>query len=861
MKSQSTLLLSVALLSFAGTAFSQIGDRLDRPDLKQELRVPRELIPPAPVLSPEEALRSFVVEPGFRIELVAAEPLIEDPVAIAFDPDGRIWVVEMRGYMHDVDGRGEDLPNGRVVFLEDTDGDGRMDKSTVFLDGVVMPRSIALVGDGVLVGAPPYLRFYRDTNGDGRADERTLVADDYGVAVIPERPEVANAERAPSELMWSLDNWIRVGEYIAKFRYDGEGFVRAPSRFRGQWGLTQDDWGRVYYNSNSSQLRGDHINADYFDRNPHFANPRGVNVLVAEDQRVWPIRVTPGVNRGYQPGILRDDGTLNAFTAACAPTIFRGHMFPADYYGNAFVAEPAAHLVKRNYVVENADGSIRASHAYEGREFLASTDERFRPVDLATGPDGALYVVDLYRGILQHRISLTTYLRRQILERGLDQPIGLGRIYRIVPEGAPVPAERLRPRFSAGTPAQWVKHLSHPNGWWRQTAQRLLVERTERSVAPELRRLAVSGSDPRARLHALWTLDGLNEIDLATLRPALSDEHHHLRAAAVRLHERWLHTEQHGEAARRITSLRQDPSAFVRVQVAFSTGNIRSPENDRLLADMVQAYPGDAYLADASLSGLHGRELELLTRLVSDRTWMARRHPAANRLLQGLASSIIAEQNTSRIIDLFALLEGRPSEVAQLLVEGASQGITGARMGHLELPTAPKALLALLRDEAPASLRAAAARLERFVLWPDKAGAEPLPRPLTVEESRLFGQGRTLYNMTCAACHQGDGGGLEGVAPPLAGVDWVTGPADRSARILLHGLSGPVDVLGKTYNLEMPAVGFMVDDQIASVLTYIRRAWGHGADPVSADFVSTLRQKYSTRERPWSAAELREQEK
>ena len=856
MRRHSALLLLAACLSLAGTGAPQIGDRLDRPDLKQELRVPRELIPPAPVLSPDEALRSFVVEPGFRVELVAAEPLVEDPVAITFDPDGGIWAVEMRGYMHDVDGRGEDLPNGRVVFLEDTDEDGRMDKSTVFLDGIVMPRSLALVGDGVLVGAPPYLWFWRDTDGDGRADERTVVAEDYGVAVIPERPEVANAERAPSELMWSLDNWIRVGEYIAKFKYDDGAFVRAPSRFRGQWGISQDDWGRVYYNSNSSQLRGDHINADYFDRNPHYSRPRGVNVLVAEDQRVWPIRVTPGVNRGYEPGILREDGTLNAFTAACAPTIFRGHLFPSAYYGNAFVAEPAAHLVKRNHVAEHADGSVGAFHAYEGREFLASTDERFRPVDLATGPDGALYVVDFYRGILQHRISLTTYLRNQILERGLDKPLGRGRIYRIVPEGAPPPSERARPRFSAETPLQWVAHLSHPNGWWRQTAQRLLVERNAQSVVPELRRLALAGDDPRGRLHALWTLDGLDAIDLATLGPALSDAHHHVRAAAVRLHERWLHTERHEEAANRITSRSEDPSAFVRVQVVFSAGEIRSPRVDRLLARMVQAHPGDAYLADAFMSGLQGRELEVLRTLLSDRTWMAGRHAAQDRLLQGLASAVVAEQKMPRIMDLLALLDGQPSDVAGLLVDGASAGITSARIGHLDLPAAPRPLLALLADETPAALRTAAARLERFVFWPDKAGAERLPRPLTEQESRWFGQGRTIYNMTCAACHQGDGGGLEGVAPPLAGASWVTGPPDRTARILLHGLTGPVEVLGKTYNLEMPAFGFMVDDQIASVLTYIRRSWGHGADPVSPAFVRGLRQQHAGRERAWTAAEL-----
>lgn len=849
------LLVWAAVLSGAGTAFSQIGDGLDRPEETQKLLVPRDQIPPAPVLSPEEALDSFEVEPGFRIELVAAEPLVEDPVAIDFGPDGRIWAVEMRGYMHDVDGSGEDLANGRVVVLEDTDGDGRMDKNTVFLDGLVMPRSIAVVGDGALVGAPPNLWFCRDTDGDGRADERTLVADDFGVAVIPERPEVANAERAPSTILWSLDNWIRVGEYVAKFRYDSGRFVRAPSRFRGQWGISQDDWGRIYYNSNSDQLRGDPVAADYFDRNPHLFNPRGVNMRLAEDQRVWPLRVTPGVNRGYQSDILRSDGKLNAFTAACAPTVYQGHLFPDEYHGNAFVAEPAAHLVKRNIIVENADGSVNARQAYEGREFLASTDERFRPVDLATGPDGALYVVDLYRGILQHRISLTTYLRKQILERGLDKPVGLGRIYRIVPENPKAPSAPTRPRFASETPAQWVAHLSHPNGWWRQTAQRLLVERGDQSVVPDLRRLAVSGDDPRARLHALWTLDGLEATDLDLLRRGLSDDHPHVRAAAVRLNERWL-TESREQAVENILSLRTDPSAIVRVQVAFSMGEIRSDRADELLAEMVRAFPGDAYLADAALSGLHGRELELLETLLSDPDWVAERHAAANRFIHGLASCVVAEREPARMMRLFALMENQPAEVAKALVEGMTSGITGARRGHLELPSQPEALLALQNDKSPTALREAATRLDGFVFWPGKAGVEPPPRPLTAHENNLYRQGRVLYNMNCAACHQVGGGGMEGLAPPLAGSEWVTGPAGRPARILLHGLTGPIDVLGKTYNLDMPAFGFMVDDQIAAILTYIRRAWGHNADPVPPEFVSKLRGRHSARDEAWRANEL-----
>ncbi len=276
--------ISLALLAPALLLHGQIGDKPGEP---QAALVPAALIPPSPALTAEEEMKTFQVAPGFRVELVASEPLVGDPVAMAFAPDGRLWVVEMRGYMPDLDGTGEDQPAGRVVVLTDTDGDGRMDKSEVFLDGLVMPRAITLARGGALIGAPPVLWFCRDTDGDGRADEKIEIATDYGVQVDPARPALANPERAPNSLLWALDGWIYSGAYTAKFRWRDGAWERGVTSFRGQWGLSQDDWGHLFHNSNSDHLRADIVPAHYLGRNPHFFRPAGANVKVAAKQAVW----------------------------------------------------------------------------------------------------------------------------------------------------------------------------------------------------------------------------------------------------------------------------------------------------------------------------------------------------------------------------------------------------------------------------------------------------------------------------------------------------------------------------------------------------------------------------------------------
>ncbi len=837
-----------ALLLATATVFAQIGDRLDKPGDKQESLVPKERIPAAPALSPADALKTFKVAPGFRLELVASEPLIADPVAMAFGPDGRLWVVEMRGYMHDVDGHGEDLKIGRIVVLTDTDGDGRMDKSEVFADGLVMPRAIMLVHGGVLVGTPPELIFLRDTDGDGKADQRTVVASDFGLAVIPERPEVANPEQAPNGLLWGRDNWIYNANYETRLRLlpDGQ-WERGPTSRRGQWGLSQDDRGHLYYNTNSDQLRGDVAPANYLLRNPAFLSARGANVKVAANQNVWPIRVNPGVNRGYQTAIIRPNGKLENFTAACAPLIYRGDAFPPTFYGNAFVAEPAANLVKRNFVTAE-NGTLTSKQAYPDTEFLASTDERFRPVWLSNGPDGALYVVDLYRGILQHRISLTTYLRNQIKDRGLENPIGLGRIYRLVPDGT-------HPKNSPAphTTADWVARLSHPNGWWRDLAQQTLVESRDSSVTPALRTLARAGTTPLGRMHALATLSGLNAADRETVFPALHDADSLVRAAAIRASEPFLRDPATRAAAlAALRPLAADADPEIQLQLVLALGEAADPAADRLMADLVRAFPAHPFLADAAVSGLARRELPLLDQLTADPAWQSASTAATDRLLALLAACVFNEGDaTPAARTLDALIASVPPahQTARLTAFAAA-------IEHGAATPKPTPTFTALLKSSDARLRAQAAKIADTILLPADGQPRAAPRPLKGPERLLYDQGATLYGMNCLACHQADGKGRDGLAPPLAGSEWATGTPSRPARVMLHGLTGKIVVQGQTFQLDMPGFGLLKDEQLAAILTYVRRAWGNRADPVTPAQMQAIRAATADRQRAWSVEEL-----
>jgi len=463
-------------------------------------------LPIVDAMSPQDELKTFKIADGFEIQLVAAEPMVEDPIALSFDGEGRIWVLEMRGYMHDIEGKGEDQPLGRIKLLTDSDGDGTFDKSSIFLDGLIMPRGLTVYRDGIIVAEPPNLFFIRDSDGDGIGDQRTIIANNYGTR--GGQPE--HMANCPT---FALDNWIYSAAHSMRARFTGGKWVTEVTRSRGQWGISQDDFGRLYYNYNSDLLRADLVPANYLVRNPNFPPTTGANVKIMPDQTVWPSHPTPGVNRGYSPGTLREDGTLKTVTATCGPGVYRADLFGPEFIGNVFIPEPSGNLVKR-VIIDEKDGLLRAQNAYDGREFWTSTDERFRPVNCYTGPDGALYVVDLYRGVLQHRAYLTNYLIKNIKERKLEQPINRGRIWRVIPKGAKPAIVKVKP-----DPAL----LEDANGWVRDTAQRMLVEHPDAKSARQLEKMLSSSKNPLARLHALWTLEGMGKMESSIALAALSD--------------------------------------------------------------------------------------------------------------------------------------------------------------------------------------------------------------------------------------------------------------------------------------------------------------------------------------------------
>jgi mono/diheme cytochrome c family protein len=850
-------------------------------------------IPPeSPPLAPEEALKSFYMPPGYRVELVASEPLVQEPVALDWDLEGRLWAVEMPGFMADLTGSNEHEPIGRVVVLEDADRDGKMDKRTVFADRLVLARSIKVLDRGVLVAEPPNLWLMKDTNGDLKMDTKDLVTSQFG------RFE-GDPQNNANGFVWALDNRLyTAGQADVQLRLKNGTLEVTRTLQRGEWGVTQDDAGRIYRNTNESAVHVDLVPTTYYARNPNLVRTRGSYDRLAtgnEDLNiVWPVRPNPGTNRAYQAGIDRADGTLLKFTSVCAPLIYRGNRLPQELYGNVFVAEPAANLVGR-IVLEQDDRGMTARKAYPRGEFLASTDERFRPVFITNAPDGTMYIADLYRGIIEHRISITEYLRDQILERRLDRSTGFGRIYRVMHDTS---ARDERPPLTASgsTNAQLIAALSHPNGWWRDTAQRLLVERNDRSTAPALLALASGPAPWRTRLPALWILDALDAIDALTVIRALPDDAPEIRVAAIRIAERWLGEASHPIQAA-VLARTSDTNWWVRQQLAASLGAMPSGARESAVVALLEKAGDDPVVMDAALSSLRGAEAAALSRMIDAGAQASPQNDAAVTML---AATIARAGEDATVQTLLAKVAdpGAPGWTRAAILRGLEINLLGAAMpGNpagrgaappnvtttkpLPCPTCPGGragpggayafprpadwpssqprpgpeirvrrepaeFVTLAASTDPLAARAAAT-LAR-ITWPGKPGTATIA-PLTAEEQQRFDKGREVYRNICQGCHQPDGRGQDRIAPSLVGSTLALARADIPARILLSGKEGSIGL--------MPPIGSAIDDeQIAAVLTYVRREWGQSGDPVSAATIGEVRRATADRNRPWKHDEL-----
>jgi mono/diheme cytochrome c family protein len=540
---------------------------------------------------------------------------------------------------------------------------------------------------------------------------------------------------------------------------------------------------------------------------------------------------------------------------------------PKALQGQAFITDSASNLVHAYRIVDGGTGRLRAEDFYRRGEIFASSDERCRPVSLASAPDGTLYVVDMYRGVVQDGVYWTDYLRDYIKARDLELPVQRGRIWRIVHESMrPGPA----PRLSSASPAQLVEALSHPNGWWRDTAQQLLVQRGDTTVAPQLRDLARQGADWRTRLHALWTLDGLDALESAQVERALSDTSPDVRASAVRLSERWLAGPEQpfGDA---VPKLADDVSWTVRRQVAASIGQLPDGARIERATAMLARYGGDPILVDAALSGLRGSEAAVLDRVlalpspgppggVRPSGRLSRGGYPAPDALRGdavtMLAATIARSGDAGAIEKLIARTTDPSVAAwqrDATLKGLDTGLQGlggrGRVVRTVLLTAAPAAFTQLASgntDMGRLARSVVARLD----WPGKPAPVVTATPLTRDEQRRFAAGAELYKNLCIACHQPDGRGREKLAPSLVGSRSVTAQdGGNVARIVLGGMEGPIGLMP-------PLANSLRDDQIAAVLTYIRREWGHTASAVSPDDVKEIRGLTRTRTRPWTAAEL-----
>ncbi|MEI6862604.1 MAG: c-type cytochrome, partial [Verrucomicrobiota bacterium] len=516
--------------------------------------------------------------PGYHLELLVSEPIIREPVVTVFDGNGRMYVAEMRSYMQDADANGEKDPISRVSLHWSSKGDGVYDKHTVFVDNMVLPRMILPLKDSVLIQETftGDVYEYRDTNNDGVADTKTLFHKF-------DLPRDNNLEHQPSGLVWAADNWIYSTYNAVRIRWTPKGVITestAPNR--GQWGMSQDNYGKTWVT-----LAGSDIGPINFQQPVVYGAFTSPNEEAPGYRDVYPLvglyDAQPGM-RYVRP----EDGTLNHTTSAAGIDIYRGDRLPADLVGDLLYGEPVGRLVRRTKI-EVRDGITQIRNAYDKSEFIRSADPYFRPVNLVTAPDGTIYITDMYRGIIQQGnwTRPGSYLRGKIDQYGLGDKINGGRIWRLVHDSAkPGP----QPHMLDETPAQLVEHLSHPNGWWRDTAQKLIILSQDKSVVPALQALARTSPSPLARIHAIWTLEGLDALEATLVREKFKDTDSHVRVAAIRASETLYKGGQTALAADIITQC-SDKNADVAIQGLLTANLLKIPQVTPLIAQDSTGHP------------------------------------------------------------------------------------------------------------------------------------------------------------------------------------------------------------------------------------------------------------------------------
>lgn len=568
---------------------------------------------------PRNALSTFSLADGFTIELIASEPLVEDPVAMEVDENGSIYVVEMHGYPLDKSG------TGIIKVLSDSDGDGRPDKSEIFADGLVLPTGIMRWKQGIVVIDTPDVLYFEDSDGDGRADLRRKMLTGFALS---------NPQHIANTPVFGLDNWIYIahqGEvtpqvYKKEFGDSGSpiNFPDDPSaptlpinadgrsiRFRpdakevemlsgeSQYGQAFDAWGHHLGTSNANHLFHEVIAARYLDRNPNLRLANSMQMLPdhGDAAEVYPTTLNP------LHQLLTDVGVI---TSSCGVIWYGGGAFPDSFNQVTFIAEPVHNLVHADRISDKG-ATFNASRVYERKEFLSSTDPWFRPVYFYIGPDGALYLIDYYRQIIEHPEWMSEEAAKSgELYNGTDR----GRIFRIAPVGAPPASWCNAISMTFETTDGLVRELTNRNVWWRRNAQRLLLDRNDHDALAGIHKLIDTTTFAPAIVHALWTLEGLRATDPGYLRTGLRHVVPGVRENAIRIAE--LHLKDIPGIESDLLDLQNDPNPKVRFQLLCTLGFLDDTESIQARQKLLTRDVEDDWVQVAALTSLAGKEMAMI---------------------------------------------------------------------------------------------------------------------------------------------------------------------------------------------------------------------------------------------------------
>ena len=680
--------------------------------LKQDFKANLPRVAPT---EPGDVMKDFTVAPGFKLEQVAAEPLVNSPVAMEWDENGRLFVCEMRGYSEN-----RDDGISRVSMLEDLDGDGRYDKSTVFVDKLLWPTAVFCYDGGVFIGDAPDVRYYKDVDGDGRADVVQNVFTGFGTS---------NVQGLLNCFRWGLDNRIhlatssiggdirradptkakfhpiddkdRAAHHEADFKDSKPVSVRGrdiafnPKTFEfeltsgaSQHGMSFDDWGHKFVSSNSNHIQQVMYEDRYVARNPYLSAPDSRLMIAADGPQAEVFRTSPvepwrvirtqlrvsGAVKGAVEGGGRAAGY---FTGAGGVTIYRGDAWPAEWKGIAVVGDVGSNLVHRKRLERNPASPLEfiARRIDEQSEFVSSKDLWFRPCQYANGPDGTLHVLDVYREVIEHPASIPPMIKQHLdLTAGKDR----GRLYRILPDGY---KHRPCPKLGGATTPKLVALLEHPNSWHRETAARLLYQRQDASAVEPLKKLAVESQLPQGRMHVLYAIDGLHALDEDTILRGLDDAHPQVRRHAIRLSESLINESR--PVAERVLAMAGDIDEEVVYQLAFTLGERKtrsSAEDDGagVLSKIIDRFGDDRWIQLAVLSSSVGVSSSLLDALLLHLTPGARQSASTNVLVEKLAAQIALQNNPGAVhlaVERLQAIPASDASLALVISRGLMQGL------------------------------------------------------------------------------------------------------------------------------------------------------------------------------------------